>query len=570
MAASQNEDSRLDLLLADADERRPVLDEGLPNEAAQRGPKPKGKDSFDRKREDADPNDLTLQRWAVVAPQGREGNQLLEAMKPLIELREAEQGAPVMVYRVPPDMSDQEAKDWRDEECWKDDVPKDEWPQYLMLLGDLGHISLDFQHTVGSSALVGRVQFADATGEIDLDSYAAYAQKVVRFAREGTPETSPDMLFFVAPDGSTATHVGETKLIAPCLTEMQEGKAKGRYPVADVQAITAETASELLAAGAAARPSVLLSVSHGLGPPRRGFRTEDEQMRRQGALVLGQGEVLDAEQIRGQRFLPGGLWFCLACFGAGTPSKSVYHAWLSQLTKEGAYSGKVEQVLQSLPAGGRPFVAALPQAALANPEGPLAVIGHIDLAWTYSFSSAKNPSESRKSRILSTLQVMSRGSRVGVALGTLAQAYGEENDALMQLHQLATDARTNGRPDPTNRADWAHRWMLRNDLRGYVLLGDPAVRLPLRQNALRGATPEPARADVPSIRTEAPAPAAALEVVALGGEQVPIETRVAAVDALFGGDETPRAIAARVGVPLATLWGWVDAYRAAGRGRLGS
>ncbi|WP_437758977.1 hypothetical protein [Sorangium sp. So ce1389] len=575
MSALQD-DSRLDLLLADAEERRPVLEEGLPGEAAQRGPRPREKDSFERKRTDADPNDLKLQRWAVVAPRGREGSQLLEAIAPLIRLREAEQGAPVKVYRVPPDMDAREAAAWRESECWRDDVPEDEWPYYLLLLGDLHHISLEFQHTLACSALVGRVQFEGAEGEVDLDSYAAYAQKVARFAREGTPEPSPDVLFYVAPDGSTATHAGETKLVAPSMAAVQEGRDKGSFRVGSVRAIDAETTDELLAAGASSgRPSVLLSVSHGLGPPRRGFRSEEERQRRQGALLLGRGEVLDAERMRGQRFLPGGLWFCMACFGAGTPSTSAYHAWIAQLAKEGVYGGKAELVLQSLPGPGhRPFVAAMPQAALASPEGPLAVIGHMDLAWTYSFSSASNPAESRKSRILSALRAMARGSRAGVALGTLMQSYGEANDALMACYQLEASARAEGRPDPTDRVERAHLWMLRNDLRGYVLLGDPAARLPLRQSALGGpAAPERTGAGavvLPSPRGGEPALAAAPELGQRGGaEVVPVDVKVAAVDALFGGDETPRAIAARAGVSLATLWGWVDAYRAGGRSRLG-
>ncbi|AUX48205.1 hypothetical protein SOCE26_097360 [Sorangium cellulosum] len=572
-----DDDCRLDLLLADAEERRPVLDEGLPVEAAQRGPRPKDKDSFDRRRTDADPNDLALQRWAVVAPKGREGDQLLEAIAPLIRLREAEQGAPATIHRVPPDMDARDAAAWRESVCWRDDVPEDEWPHYLLLLGDLHHISLEFQHTLATGALVGRVQFEGAAGEIDLDGYAAYAEKVARYAREGsTPEPSPDMLFFAARDGSTATHAGEAKLVGPSLAAVQEGMDRGRFAVASARGIDAETTDELLAAGASGRPSVLLSVSHGLGPPRRGFRSEEEQQRRQGALLLGRGEVLDAERMRGQRFLPGGLWFCLACFGAGTPSTSAYHAWLAQLAKEGAYGGKAERVLQSLPAPGhRPFVAAMPQAALANPEGPLAVIGHMDLAWTYSFSSASNPSESRKSRILSALQAMARGGRAGVALGTLLQSYGEVNDALMASYQLQASARAEGRPDPTDRVDRAHLWMLRNDLRGYVLLGDPAARLPLRQNALRGVPPGRPGALAPPPRGEAPAAAAGLaQPGGIGDEpggagDVPIDMKVAAVDALFGGDEAPRAIAARAGVSLATLWGWVDAYRAGGRSRLG-
>ncbi|AUX45946.1 uncharacterized protein SOCE26_074480 [Sorangium cellulosum] len=165
---------------------------------------------------------------------------------------------------------------------------------------------------------------------------------------------------------------------------------------------------------------------------------------------------------------------------------------------------------------------------------------------------------------------MVRGSRAGVALGTLLQSYGEANDALMASYQLAASARVEGRPDPTDRIDRAHLWMLRNDLRGYVLLGDPAARLPLQQNAFRGPAPDRSGALVPSPGAVVPTPAAAPELAQPSrAEDVPMGVKVAAVDALFGGDETPRAIAARAGVSLATLWGWVDAYRAGGRARLG-
>lgn len=556
-------EDRLDLLLADAGDHRPVLDEGLPSETSQQGPKPKRAkevrrdDSFFRRRTDANFNDLPMQRWAVVAPEGREGSRLLEATAPLMRLREEEQRAAVTVYRVPEGMDARQAVAWKHEVYWSEDVEEDDRPLYLLVLGGLHQVSLELQHALANGALVGRLHFADAAGEADLDGYAAYAEKVVRFAREGTPERSPDLLFFVARDGTPATVYGEARLVAPSLEAATRNCKQGRLPAATVRALEVETVDALLAAGAGARPSVLLSVTHGLGAPRRGWSSEQEQWQRQGALVIGQNDVLDAERMLRQPFLPGGLWFCLACFGAGTPSASGYHAWLSLLEKEGAYRGKASSVLASLPsATQRPFVAAMPQAALRNPAGPLAVIGHMDLAWTYGFSSATNLSESRKLRIHSALEVMVRGSRAGVALEALTRFYRDANDDLMISYEREENARVEGRADPTDRKERGHLWMLRNDLRGYILLGDPAARLPLAQHAL-GA--------------EAAAPAAAPEVrlSPANTADLPVSVQEAAVHALIRGAESPAVIASRAGAPPEALWMWFDAYRAAGRAALG-
>lgn len=495
MKSGQGEES-LDLLLAFADDRRPVLEEGLSGDAAERGPKPKkakrGDDAPDWRRTDADPNDLPAQRWAVIAPEGREGSRMLEAMTPLLRLREEEQGAKAMVYRVPAEMDARAAVDWKDEVYWSEDVEEDERPLYLLMLGDLHQVSLELQHSLANAALVGRAHFAGDSGETDLDGYAAYAQKVVRFEREQALVDRPELCYYVARDGTSATMSGEARLVAPCLEATEQSRAAGRLPVSAVRSLGAETVDELLSA-AAGGPKILLSVSHGVGAPRRGWASEEEAWQKQGALVAPSGEQLDAERIRGKTFLPGGIWFFLACFGAGTPSSSAYHAWLSLLAQEGATRAKASAVLASLPsAGQRPFLAALPQAALANPEGPLAVIGHMDLAWTHGFSSAKNLNESRKSRIASSLEVFARGSRAGVGLEALMRFYRETNDALMASHQLETDARVQGRADPTDHKERGHLWMLRNDLRGYVLLGDPAARLPLRRGGVMKEQSNPA------------------------------------------------------------------------------
>jgi len=275
MTTPQNDDDRLDLLLADAEERKPVLGDGLPSEAAQGVPKPKKDVVKKHWRTDGERNDLALQRWAVVAPEGREGSRLLETITSLIQLREAEQRAPPIIYRVPNEMTTQQALDWKNDVHASEDIPKDDRPRYLLVLGGLHQVSAEFQQVMAHQAFVGRMHFTGTEGKTDLDGYEAYARKVVRLAHHGTPETSPDMLFYAAQDGSSATRIAQSRLVAPSLAAMKEDLEKGRSPIADLLEVTADTVDELLDAGGSSRPSVLMSVSHGLGPPRRGFKSEE-------------------------------------------------------------------------------------------------------------------------------------------------------------------------------------------------------------------------------------------------------------------------------------------------------
>jgi len=479
---------RLELLLAYPD-GAPVLGDGLPEHTAALGTKPRkairGDDSPLKRRHDAHPNDLPLQRWGLVVPIGNEGDRMLEAVSPLIRLREEEQGAKACIYRVPPDMDAKATARWKDEVYWADNVPDAERPLYLLMLGDLHQTSIELQQSIANGCLVGRVHFANEAGDTNLDGYAAYAEKVVRFARNGTKESSPNLLYYVSRDGDRATQIGESKLVVPSFKVSENAKESGALRLADVRFTSAKTVDEFLAMGASTHPSVLFSVSHGIGAPPGGWKSKEEQWAQQGGLSIRRNETLTAERLRGQTFLPGGLWFCLACFGAGTPSSSVYRTWLEFLAKDGAYGGKPANVLQSLPSWGeRPFVAALPQAALSNPAGPLAVIGHVDLAWSYGFSGSYKYSESRKLRFSSVLDVMVQGSRAGIALDALARFYRDTNDSLMAHFQLEADEEGVNPEIVADRVERGHLWMLRNDLRGYVLLGDPAVRLPLRQNVV--------------------------------------------------------------------------------------
>ncbi len=383
---------------------------------------------------DAGRNDLAAQRWGVIAPEGAVGDALLRAIAPLIEHREKEQGAPVKTYRVPADMDAAASVRWKQQVLQDEAVPEEERPWYLLLLGDLHHVSMELQQVLAHGACVGRLHVGRLDGEPDLEGYGAYVKKLLAWEQRPTGEEAPDVVLYTARDGTAATEGGHRFLMEPCREALKTGWKTKRL-VLDVP-YDGSSPEELLRTAGEARAGVMLSVMHGLGRPERGWASPEEQRALQGALSVGPGQVLTGAQLRDTPFLPGGMWFSVTCFGAATPARSAFHAWMAQLARAGALASQASSVLWSLPfAGERPFVAALPQALLANEQGPLAIIGHSDLAWLISFLDEENPSSGRASHVLSALKVLTNGSRAGLAHFALMRAYREANDSLMAGYQ---------------------------------------------------------------------------------------------------------------------------------------
>jgi hypothetical protein len=245
----------------------------------------------------------------------------------------------------------------------------------------------------------------------------------------------------------------------------------------------------------------------------------------------------------------------VACYGAGTPETSVYRPWLERLIQLGQHGGRIDAVLRGLPGpGDRPFIASLPRSALANPDGPIAFIGHVDLAWSYSFEEldGSDGPRNRVRRFTSLLAYALRRDRVGVAFRELASCAIAADTELLALYArqavLAAAA-----PDPAFASRLGHLWMLRHDLLGYLLLGDPAARLPITPAPVAAAQPLTPQ-DLFGFAVMPAAPAAAPSIEAL--EQ-------AIIRVLAG--ERPDAVAAVHGLDRADLERLAALYRAAGR-----
>lgn len=458
----------LQLLLANVEDHRPVLPEGLSMEALRSAPRPGPLDIPDRLwDEGADPNLLSRQRWGLVVPSGLEKDRLLRLVEPLREARQSEQGgAPVRVYEVSPDMDEKAAMLWKKRTFLQEQVDGLDRPRYLLILGDLDQVSLELQQVLAMDAFVGRLAFPTDAG------YEAYVDKVLRWEGASVRDSKRRMLVYTARDGSCATEQGHRMLVSPGLASCRRLLREGRLPVSDIVELndtSGEPGASLLTHCAEPTPAILFTLSHGLG---LSSISQAQQRELQGVLVLPGERHLRTEDVASRTFLPGGVWFFFACFSAGTPARSTYLPWLQQLQRT---SPGLARVLASLPhEEQRPFIAAQPQAALANPEGPLAVIGHVDLAWSYGFN---DEGVGMPSRFFEVLRSLAERHRAGVALHNLLRFASAAGNELALLYKQESVALAAGHPSPVHEVERASAWMRRQDLAGYMLLGDPAVRL---------------------------------------------------------------------------------------------
>lgn len=479
-------DLGLNLLLCDADQRTPTLSEDLQADAAMETKRPTRGPQPDHLRDrSGDQNSLEAQGWSVIIPEGDAGKRLLDLAAPLIQRRTEQQGAPVKVYVAPAKADQADAMSWRKRNYADGSTTEDEQPFYQLILGNLDQVALSIQQVQSASELVGRLAFDRE------DDYRAYIDKLLRAEDASPPQQAGRSLFYTVHDGTRATRAGYDSLITPGVSLARRKVMERKLParaIIDSGDQTIPTRDELLQQITQEDPTVLFTLSHGAGTPRIGWKPKERQRREQGAMSFGTDGLLLGSDIRETAFLPGGIWFMLACYGAGTPSQSAYRHWLEALAKAGQYAGAASKVLDGLPKDGDPpFVAALPQAALANPSGPLAFFGHIDLAWTYSFLDLDTGSAvQRPGKFVQIVAELLKGSRCGLALQAISRAFDEVNTELTALY----DREASGDVSPeAQRARLGHLWMLRQDLAGYVLLGDPAARLSVAPRRAYQASP---------------------------------------------------------------------------------
>jgi len=425
-----------------------------------------------------DPANLSEAGWGVIFPAtwpNARQKALEAALAPLLQLRAGQAGEFYRLYagaegyrpgdtaggflRRPPRCADAANPASPDETGV---------PYYLLLVGSPEEIPFEFQYQLDVQYAVGRLDFGE-----DIAAYTNYARNVV--AAEAAPaRVHPQVVFFGTENpGDVATSLSAKHLVAPLSRHIRSRTAGSAWQVLRVAPAHATKANLARILRLEMPPALLFTATHGIEFPAGHPRQRLDQ----GALLCQDwtgevGEVspdtyFSAGDVTDDLNLRGMILFAFACFGAGTPHYDEYHRAAFR-----ASSRAIAEV---------PFVAALPKALLAlRDRGALAVVGHVERSWGLSFLSEmpirpEGMAGRKREHVevfAAAIELILAGQPVGAALDYFNTRHAAIATELVYLYDHMRDP-----PTVEDIYRLAELWTAHNDARGYIIIGDPAVRL---------------------------------------------------------------------------------------------
>ena len=428
-------------------------------------------------KEGVDPKDVAAAGWGVIFPtyptsdpdKQKQVEAIREALQPLLKLRQETAASDRLAkwaqgddkgFRVGVDTKNGYLARYG---AGPGPADPDKVPYYLLIAGSPNDIPYRFQSQLDVQYAVGRIHF-DTPQE-----YADYAASVVAIEKGSKKLRRQAVFFGVANEGDLATKRSAEYLVTPVANTLRDENTDWNVRTILPAQATKSTLASLL--GGDQTPSLLFTASHGM----KFAKDSKRQLPHQGALLcqdwpgpeqwtqkeIPQDFYFAGDDLTANADLLGLIAFFFACYGGGTPQFNEF----ARQDRPGSTTPSRQEIAS------QPFLANLPVKMLGRPHGALAVVGHVERAWSYSFDW--NKAGAQTTVFDSTLKRLLDGHPIGSAVEYFNGRYAELSTVLSdELEEIDFGKQF----DPF---ELAGMWTANNDARGYAIIGDPAVRLPI-------------------------------------------------------------------------------------------
>jgi hypothetical protein len=397
------------------------------------------------------------------------GKEIINAIEPLAAYRAMDDASsPLVLNDIP-------------EEFWVEWITKytllkkgkqRQPPKYILIIGDPNEIPFEFQSMLSDVAFVGRLDFDD------IEELKTYSEKVKKM-EEQDKLVEKEVTFFATDHEINSsgcydpTHYNQSDIDTYLVPEISGLEFKPNKLLKNNA-----TKKDLLDNLQKSRPCIAYASCWGVNASDEALNVQKQVT---GALCC-QGDyskgfnpdlVLTAGEIPEDPFLEGGLFFQQSSFSYGSPAISSLSHWVS----DGESLGIKKQLAPT------DFVAPLPKRLVYHKRGPLAFIGHLDELLAYGYAKNETPGAERRERIEPIRAVLNdilNGRPIGYALNQMTMRRSVLNTSIANNINKTITAFLNADTDEARlrvALPMANLFLMRNEVKNYMIFGDPAVRL---------------------------------------------------------------------------------------------